>query len=165
VIAPVAAAAPGHIAVEAGNVLSGAGVLMGTVTDNGAIDAAGGLLKFTGSAGGSGTALIDPSAVLFAAGSLTIKHVVFADGVKEKLKLGTPLGVTSTIRDFGLGSQHVIDLVKVAATSASFSGGVLTVRGASGVDARLHFASNYSSANFALASDHHGGTNILFHVT
>jgi hypothetical protein len=63
----------------------------------------------------------------------------------------------------GFGAHDAIDLINTAATSASYSAGVLTVHNGGSAVAHLDFAGSYASSNFALSSDGHHGTLISFH--
>ena len=76
------------------------------------------------------------------------------------LALHTPGTFAGHISDFK--GSDLIDLVRTAATSESFSGGVLTVLDGSTTVANLHFNGSYSTSSFSLASDLHGGTLIKF---
>jgi hypothetical protein len=62
----------------------------------------------------------------------------------------------------GFGGADLIDLVRTAATSASFSSGVLTVSDGSTAVAHLNFNGSYNTNSFSLASDGHGGPLIKF---
>jgi hypothetical protein len=77
-----------------------------------------------------------------------------------KLALDTPGTFAGHIS--GFGGSDVIDLVSKGATSTSFSGGVLTVLDGSTAVAHLKFNGSYTSKNFTLSSDAHGGTLIHF---
>jgi len=52
--------------------------------------------------------------------------------------------------------------VKTAANHETFAGGVLSVTNGTTSVANLHFTGPYTSASFALHTDHHGGTLISF---
>ena len=156
----VGGARPGQFIVDAGALLDGAGTLKGPVLDKGTIVANGGTLALAGAVSGSGTIEIDPGSVLNASGKLAVGKLVFLAGGSESLLLGRASMVTAKLSGFGAGDT--IDLVKTVGTAASFAGGVLTIAGNGGSVAALHFAGNYSSSQFALATDHHGGTTISF---
>ena len=156
-IGTVGGAAAGRLTVDAVNMLTGAGTIAGTVTDNGVMIANGGTLSITGGAGGTGVATIDASSVLNVTGSLTIPSVVFAGG-SSTLDLGLPGSITSTIS--GFGTTNTIDLLGVVGTTASLAGTVVTVSGSGGSVATLHFTGSYAGHTFTVASDSHGGTNV-----
>lgn len=149
----------GSITIDAGRALTTAGNIKASVVDNGSFVIAGST-TVTGSLTGSGSAVIDPGTVLDVTGQLGLARISFAGGSNATLAVGTPGSVTSTISGFGTGDS--IDLLHKAGTSASFFDNVLTVSNTKGVIAALDFSPGYSAANFALASDHHGGTVIGF---
>ena len=62
----------------------------------------------------------------------------------------------------GFGAHDLIDLINTPATGATFASGVLTVHNGAATAASLHFAGNYTGANFHLSSDNHGGTLIHY---
>jgi len=153
-------ATSGRTTIDAGNTLSGVGTLRGTVLDKGMIVANPGMLVLAGGISGAGAIAIDSGSVLSVTGKLAAHGLAFLVGGGETLKLGKPGSATTKLSGFGAGDT--IDLVKTVGTAASFAGGVLTVSGTAGSVATLHFAGHYSSANFLLATDHHGGTTISF---
>ncbi len=152
----------GEITVRRGGAIDGFGSVTGAPVQNGGtIDAAGGMLTLATAVGGAGTAEISANAVLWAQGGLA-NPVAFLSGGKETLALSDPLDATGTIA--GFAATDTIDLLGVVATHISFSTttDILTVTGASGTLAALHFAAGYTGADFARGTDHHGGTLITF---
>ena len=119
----------------------------------------GGALTIAGTASGGGTAVIENGATLTADGTLSLTAVQFASGA-ESLVLGSPTSVTSTLAGFGTGDT--IDLVKLVANGESFANGTLTLLSGSKQVAQLTLAGSYTSNNFTLTSDGHGGTDIGF---
>ncbi len=157
--ATLAGAAAGVITVEAGAALSGAGAIAGApVADGGMITAFGGALTIEDAVSGSGTLAIASGAKLDAASSVSGVAVTFA--ANATLQLGTPTSLTSTLSGFGSGD--VIDLQHLSANGLSFAAGTLTVsQGNTTVD-QIAFAGSYTTANFALGTNGHGGTDISF---
>ena len=109
----------------------------------------------------SGTGKIDISgggAVHLLQGADAGQHVQFLGA--GALDLNAP-GVFAGIIG-GFTSHDLIDLVKTPATAATFASGVLTVQNGAATVASLHFAGAYTSANFNLTTDNHGGTLIHY---
>jgi hypothetical protein len=150
----------GMFTVDAANTLTGAGTLKGNVLDKGKIVAAGVTLALSRSVTGTGSIAIDPGSVLSVRGKLGVAGLSFLGGGAETLALGKPSLASAKLSGFGVGDT--IDLVKTVGTAASFAGGMLTVTGAGGAVATLHFLGSHTSSQFLLGSDHHGGTTISF---
>jgi hypothetical protein len=105
---------------------------------------------------------ITHDSALMVTGKIAGPGINFRPGDDETLELGSPFGVLASISGFGHGD--FIDLMGIGkATSASFSGGVLHVNTAGG-PLLLNFTGSYDTGNFALSSDHHGGTQIAWHT-
>ena len=158
----LAGAAAGVLTVQAGANLSGFGSITGaSVVDNGTVTSQGGVLSVGAALSGTGVVLINGAGSSFGAGSsLSVASVQFATGGAETLLLAGPAQVTSVISGFSSGD--LIDLVKTAATTATFAGGTLTVSNGSTVVSTLKFSGTYTNTNFVLSSDGQGGTNIGF---
>jgi hypothetical protein len=79
------------------------------------------------------------------------------------LELGAAGSFAGTI--IGFSGSDAIDVLNTAVTGLSYSGtstsGTLTVSGSGGTIAELKFSGDYTTASFALASDGHGGTDII----
>jgi len=153
-------ATAGAFTVNANGAVSGTGVLLGSVIDNGKVTANGGKLILAGNVGGAGTAVIDTKSVLSVTGTFASGAIVnFATGgTAENLVLGKPANFGAVLS--GFAHTDVIDLVGVTGTSASFANHILTVSGAHGSVASLVFSGSYAANAFTVASDHHGGTNV-----
>jgi hypothetical protein len=154
------AAGAGSITVEAGGVLTGEGELSATsIVDNGNIVAEGGTLTLAAPTSGTGTVQLDSSSTVQAFGSLAAS-IAFMAGGQELLFVAHGASVTGTISGFGAGDT--IDL-RVAASHLQFSDGVLDFLAGKGtVVAALSFAGPYTQANFHLASDGHGGSDVTY---
>ncbi len=177
----------GDTLVNLNNTISGAGTLgvgVGgsfTIINDGTIDATGahalvvqtnnalvnnGVLEATGggtlaldcSVTGTGTLDIGSTGTLSLSGSFS-ENADFL-GSTGVLDLTVPLDFASLITGFAGGD--VIDLINTAETSWSFGSGVLTIKDGTNVVAGLHFGSDYTKADFAVGSDHNGGTSITF---
>ncbi len=111
-----------------------------------------------GNAIGSSTITIGANALLDATGALSVSKVKFLGA--STLQLNSPASASAVFSGFASGDQ--IDLLGKVATGISFSTAtdVLTVRGAGGTLAALHFSSAYTGHSFQFASDGHAGTNI-----
>jgi hypothetical protein len=117
-----------------------------------------GTLTFNGTVDGNRSVTLDSGSTVTADGALGVASVVFGAGGAEVLALGEPTAVTSTLSGFAAGDT--IDLVKLLANGVSFSNGTLSLLENKSVVASLTLAGNYTSANFTLTSDGHGGTDI-----
>jgi hypothetical protein len=148
------------VTVDAGNTMSGSGTVAAAVIDNGTASALGGTLSVTGKLSGSGTAIIGDGAALNSQGSLAVANLSFAAGSQaQTLVLGTVTGDTAVIAGFRTGDT--IDVQHVTAASLSFLGGKLKLMDGSGTKILiLSLSGNYTTANFALSSDGHGGTDV-----
>ena len=148
--------------VNSGIVSVGSGALafLGAVTNNGTMSATGAELTIATTMGGTGTVDIGThGTVSLRAGSVAGQTVNFQSG-SSLLALTEPANFGGMLAGFGSGDR--IDLVDTAATGLSFAGGVLTVTQTGGAAASLHFAGGYTTADFALKSDAHGGMFITF---
>ena len=148
------------VTVDAGNTMSGNGTVAAAVIDNGTVSALGGTLSVTGKLSGSGTAIIGDGATMNSQGSLGVANVSFAAGSQaQTLVLGTTAGDIAVISGFRTGDT--IDVQHVTAASLSFLGGKLKLMDGSGAKIlTLSLSGNYTTANFALSSDGHGGTDV-----
>jgi hypothetical protein len=131
---------------------------IGTVTNDGIIDAAGGTVTFKTAVRGTGMINIDNGGTAsLLKGSVAGEHVDFLTG-GSLLDLTKATTFKGTIQDFAVVDK--IDLIKTAETSYSFANGVLTVKDNSKTVASLHFSGTYTTGDFTLSSDGHGGTFI-----
>ena len=119
---------------------------------------AAGSLTLTGDIGGPGTIAISAKAMLLADGTVA-SAMKFLAGGSATVSLAEPIAATGTIG--GFIKTDTIDLLGTVATGISFSTttDVLTVTGAGGTIAALHFSGSYT-ASFVKGSDGHGGTRI-----
>ena len=139
----------------------GGTIAAGTVVDDGILQSGAGGLDLAGAVGGAGTIQISAGSVLEAGGPLGVASLVFLAG-DDALVLDTPASATSVISGVGAGDR--IDLVGQVATATSFSTATntLTVAGAGGVIAALHFGGSYAAGFFHIGGDGAGGTNVTF---
>jgi fibronectin-binding autotransporter adhesin len=149
-----------RLTIAAGGNFIGAGT-SAIAVDAGTLTASGGLLTLTG-ASGSGTAVIASGATLDSTSTLTISGLSFGTGSSQTLALATPSGNTSLISNWGGGDT--IDLLNTVVTAYTYGPGVglLTLKDGSTAVGTLSFTGSYTRANFSLASDGHGGTDVLF---
>jgi fibronectin-binding autotransporter adhesin len=148
--------------INSGTVLCNAGTLafLGALTNNGLIDASGGLTSAAFGVTGTGTLQIDAAGTLSLLGGAASTQQLDFTASTGLLELASPLTFDASIAGFAASDQ--IDLLRVASTSFTFSGGVLTVKDHNTVVASLNFTGNYVTADFATASDGHGGTTISY---
>ena len=111
-----------------------------------------------GSASGAVKVTLDDKSSLTAAGALSVDHVGF-DGAAQ-LVLDKLSATTSQITTFGTGDT--VDLAKLDVTSFTFAKNTMTLMHGGSTLGTLVFLGSYTAANFALASDGHGGTMIDF---
>ena len=95
-------------------------------------------------------------------GAVSIAKIAF--GGSGNLTLVDPTMVGSSLAGFGQGDA--IDLQGIAAKSLGYSGGTLTLYGATGqVLDTLSFAGRYTIANFTLHGDGQGGVRVAYAAT
>jgi hypothetical protein len=140
----------------------GSGTLsfLSTLTNNGTLDAASGLLSIKDTVGGTGNLQIGATgtlSLLLGAGAGQTVDFLAGTGL---LDLTVPIDFTGLITGFAGGDT--IDLLKAPETSYGFSNNVLTISDGTKTQASLHFASGYTSADFSVTSDMNGGTLIKF---
>ena len=149
-----------QLAGDAAGTLSGFGT---SIIGFAAIDeAAHAHWTLVGSISGSGSISIGTGAALTLDGTVSIAQIAFLGQGNETLRLGMPADLTSVFSGFGAGDT--IDLEGLLATSLRFAHGVLTLYDGNAVLDTLHFA-GASAAEFGLASDRHGGTDVVFEKT
>jgi hypothetical protein len=157
----------GTITVDSGATLTGSGdINRATVVDDGSLVASGGTLTAEASVSGSGTLQIDAAAIFVEEGTLTVANVAFGSGGDAHLVVAVPIPTTPPQPLFsGFGTGDVIDLENLQAATLSFANGTLTLQNGDTVVETLLFAGDYTSANFTLSSDQHGGTDINYVAT
>jgi len=79
-------------------------------------------------------------------------------GGGDQFALAQPAQFTGTIT--GFSTSDSIDLLGAVVTGLSYAANVLTVSGAAGTIAKLHFAGDYSDYGFGHFTDGHGGSLI-----
>jgi hypothetical protein len=141
--------------------LVGYGTVNGAVWNLGLVEAKGGTLKIANALTGTGALHIDAGATLELGGTaVSTETATFAaaTGVLKLDAVGATAASNVTVAGFVLGDT--IDLAKIV-TSVSFSNHVLTAYDGSTAVAALTLTGSYTTANFSLAADGHGGTDIL----
>ena len=94
-------------------------------------------------------------------GTVGPRETVAFNGNAGTVQLDDPQGFHGTIAGFGAG--HAIDLSNQQVANVSFNGGQLTVFGQDGSTLEtLAVSGNFSSNNFQLLPDNHGGTLLTF---
>jgi hypothetical protein len=139
--------------------IKGFGVVSGSVTNAGTIEASGGLLDVAGAVTGTGSALIDAGATLEL--SAADPQTVNFNGAGATLKLDQPTAVAGAIANWGFGAGDRLDLVGISATNAALSGSLLVVTEANGATLAYNLSGDLSHDNFSVASDGHGGSFIV----
>ncbi len=142
----------------------GSGTIRATMTqiDQGSAVVASGKLGVMGGISGAGSLVVDGGGtlVLTGPGAVTAGLSFLAGG--GMVETGAPAKLASLITGWSAGD--VIDLTQVSVSRESYSGGTLSLFGASGhALSSLHFAGALTGANFTLSADGHGGTLIGFH--
>jgi hypothetical protein len=144
--------------------ISGFGTIAnGNVYDGGTVVATGGTLSLQRSSiqSSGATFLIDSNAVLQIGSGGFLSDVVFAAGGRGHLIIGGALATATAGTLTGFGSGDVIDLTKLGASAADFSGGVLAVPDGAHTDI-LTFTGGITAANLRFTSDGHGGTDVSY---
>jgi hypothetical protein len=160
---------PGQVKIapsgtNTGTIESGGGTLtlLGTLTNSGLVSAASGTLILAHQALGSGTLDVGAASTLWlqaGAASTQAAHFLATAGT---LELSSPANFLGTIA--GFAGSDVIDLASTSANTLTYVNGTLTVSEGSTAVAHLHIGGNYTTSNFALASDGHGGTAITYNT-
>jgi len=154
--------------VQAGTISIASGATLnldGTFTNSGTLLANGGTLSINGVVTGGTTEIGGTGKVTIAPASS--ENVDFLAGSTGQLALDQATSYSGEISGFGANTSQSIDLVDInfaaGAKMASYvpnsqdTGGVLTItQGTNTVDLQLE--GTYTLANFAIASDGHGGT-------
>ena len=131
-----------------------------TLTNNAQIIATGGTLALESSISGTGAIHIQSGATFALSGtSVASQTIQFGSGT-ETLTLGDAAKVLAHITDFAAGDA--IDLLADPATTLSYASGALTVLNGTALVAKLAIKGGYTTANFKLASDGHGGSLITY---
>jgi hypothetical protein len=161
---PLLNAYRGDIVVGTSSLLSGFGTIAGgPVLDNGEVLATGGTLALldglSGSSNGEEVVSIASGATLVVDATLSAV-VTFSAAGGAHLVLGELPGDSVAMDAFGSGDS--IDLRGIVANALSFGDGVLSLFDGATAVGTLAFFGDYTSANFALTADGHGGTDIDF---
>ena len=148
--------------INSGQIYLGSGTMefLRPVTNTGTMTVGGAGASLYLSTAVAGTGSLDING-----GSLHLLHGADAGQTVDFMSSGTldlnaPGIFAGTIA--GFGANDLIDLVKTAATSATFGGGVLTVLNGAATVASLHMSGTYTSADFLVTSDNHNGSFIHF---
>ena len=152
----------GYVTIDPNATLTGSGTIRASVSVAGNLTASGSM-RIQGPLSGGGSVAVVAGGVLTVSGSVSSRTMTFLNGTrsKETFAFGAPTEVTATLQRFGQVG-NTVDLLGLVANASSFSAGVLTVSSAGGATAKLNFAGSYTTGNFLLGSDGHGGTNITF---
>ena len=143
-----------------GSELIGTGTLTATSIGNaGLIVGSAGTLVLTGSITGTGAINLANGTYLELNGPAVNTQKIAFFGTSE-LALTEAAHIGSKIVDFAAGDA--IDLVNTTATKLSYAGGALTVSNGTTQVAKLEIKGSYTTANFKLATDGHGGEVISY---
>ena len=147
-----------------GSEVTGTGTITASTIGNaGLFSASGGTLVVGGSITGTGTSQIQSGATLQFLGSVVSSQTIKFEQGANTLDLNNAGAVAAHIADFGAGDA--IDLLGSAATTLSYARGVLTIDNGTTKVAKLAVKGHYTTANFKLASDGHGGSLITYAAT
>jgi hypothetical protein len=152
-------AVTGALTIDAGQSTSGYGTVQGgSIINAGTVQASGGTLSFAGGVTGTGLFQVLSGATLSLGDTVGFGQKVQFTAASGNVTLGTAANFYGTLYNFVKGDT--VDLSGVAATSLTYSGQTLTVHESGGASLALRFGGTYTQANFAMASDGHGGTSI-----
>jgi hypothetical protein len=154
----LAVTGPGDAYTQSAGATTVAGTLAGTVNDDG------GLVDFISaltSGDGTGALGVGGGGKLEFDAAVDSTHEVDFTTTNGTMALGDAEAFTGKVEGFARGDT--IDLLGSAATGLAYNTttDILNLSGSSGTVASLHFSGSYIASSFALASDGHGGTNIL----
>ena len=151
----------GVATINSGDVSVNQGKLefLSTVANTGAMTATGAVLELDKAVSGVGALDIGAGGVVDILKGADSGQTVDFLGT-GKLTLESAGTFKGHISDFA--GKDLIDLHSLIGTSAGFSSGVLTVFDGSTAIAHLNFNGSYSTSNFHLTSDLHGGTLIHY---
>jgi hypothetical protein len=144
----------GALTLAAKTRLVGAGLISGTVSNTGVVEASGGLLTITGAENG-GALVIDNGATL-ELGAKATGTVTFTTGALATLKLDAFTQGVGGISGFVAGDT--IDLVQTTITSDQYASGALALYNGATKVGSLTIGGNVARQIFALSSDGAGGT-------
>jgi hypothetical protein len=145
------------ITVSSTGQLTGAGTVVGTLVNNGKIEASTGSLVLSGALSGTGALQIDAGRTLEVKSSSSSGETASFNGVGAVLKIDTPASFASVLAGFAPGD--VIDLANTSITSVSTSGTKILAVSASGTTT-LTLASALAGEHLKLSSDGNGGAKI-----
>jgi T5SS/PEP-CTERM-associated repeat protein len=147
--------------IQSGGSLAGNGTVAGSLVNNGAITASGGLLTLAGAVSGSGTLTIAAGAELDVGATSAGETIAFAADAEELVDRDVG-AVGATITGFAIGDR--IDLTSVAFTpgaTATISAGLVTVVSGAGTET-LDLAGIANGTEFSLSEDASGtGTDLI----
>ena len=139
--------------------LYGYGTVIGAVSGSVDIGANGGTLTVQGSlAGDQGYFYINSGATLELSTGTSLAIDFY--GNPATLKLDAPTAFTGSIQNITLGDT--IDLVGIAASSASYSGSTLTINETNGQQLSYSVSGSVAGNILTVASDNNGGTDIYW---
>jgi hypothetical protein len=142
---------------------AGALVLGNRATNNGTITVAGGVLTSALSIQGAGTIQLEAASTLSLLNGANPTQTIDFLGPNALLDLDHPASFLGTIA--GFGATDTLDLTKptgITETSFNYSNGVLTILDGSTVEASVNITGNYTTQNFAVGSDGHGGLFVTY---
>jgi len=157
---------PDAVTIDPSGSVGGYGSIVGDLTNDGRLEAAGGTLAISGAVTGTGQIIVDANANLNLEGSVASGQIVSLDGTTNStiLTLGDPSDFAATINGFAAGP--VIDLAKVGfdpdGQATLEAGNVLQIT-ENGNTYNLHLdpTQNLAGESFQLAADSAGtGTAI-----
>jgi hypothetical protein len=138
----------------------GAMTFVGNVINNGAIYASASSVAIAGSLTGSGTITLGAGSKLSFLGSAASSDTLDFQAESSVIDLSHPSVFAAALVGFGMGD--VIDLLKTTATGLTYSSGILDIMDGAKTVAALHFSGAYTTSDFSVTADAHGGTDIGF---
>lgn len=138
---------------------AGTSIIAVKFADLGMVEAASGVLDFTGKLTGAGALAVDAGATLEARSAASSLSMSF-NGGDGTLALGKPAKFAATIN--GFSATDAIDLVKTLADAATLGpGDTLSITNGGAAVATLQLAGDYTGATFSVTSDGAGGSIIV----
>ncbi len=145
-----------------GSQAGGHGTITATTIGNaGLIFASLGTLVVSGSVTGTGSMAISSGATLQLDNAVVSTQSITFGNNSNGLVLENPSTMTGHILDFATGDT--IDLLSKAATKLAYASNVLTISNGTTLVGKLNIIGKYTTANFKLATDGHGGS-LISHV-
>jgi hypothetical protein len=152
------------VSLYGGSEVTGNGTITAvTLANAGTVLAGLGTLELNGSITGTGVLQISSGGTLMLDQGVVATQTVMFGANANKLLLADVSGFAGHVIDFATGDA--IDLLNTAATKLSWASNYLTISNGTKQVAKIVVKGSYTTANFKLASDNHGGSLISYVAT